>query len=46
MKKDPEMLQIIRNLVYGNVEKLNKEEMKELEIDPEELPPAFPEEES
>lgn len=46
MKKDPEMLQTIRNLVYGNVEKLNKEEMKELEIDPEELPPAFPEEES
>lgn len=45
MKKDPEMLQTIRNLVYGNVEKLNKEEMKELEIDPEELPPAFPEEE-
>lgn len=32
MKKNPEILQTLRNMVYGNVDKLTKEEMRELNI--------------
>ena len=32
MKKNPEVLQTLRNMVYGNVDKLTKEEMRELNI--------------
>lgn len=35
MEKNPDLLQTLRNLVYGNVEKLSKEEMKELKIESE-----------
>lgn len=49
MKLNPDLLQTLRNLVYGNIEKLSKEEMKELNITedekkepPEDILPADP----
>ena len=32
MKKNPEVLQTLRTMIYGNVDKLTKEEMRELNI--------------
>lgn len=49
MKLNPDLLQTLRNLVYGNIEKLSREEMKELNITedekkepPEDVLPADP----
>ena len=32
MKLNPDLLQTLRNLVYGSIEKLSKEEMREFNI--------------
>lgn len=37
MKNNPDTLQTLRNLVYGDIERLTKEEMKQLEISEEDL---------
>lgn len=36
MKEDPDMLQTLKNYVHGDIEILSEEEMKELNINPEE----------
>ena len=53
MKLNPDLLQTLRNLVYGSIEKLSKEEMKELNITedekkelPEDILPVDPDIES